>query len=61
MTADDREYLAARARAKAVENYGRDVYLRSLIEFTNYCRNNCYYCGLRADNREVRPLPSFGK
>ena len=54
MTADDREYLAARARAKAVENYGRDVYLRGLIEFTNYCRNNCYYCGLRADNREVR-------
>ena len=31
--------------------YGTDVYLRGLIEFTNYCRNNCLYCGIRASNR----------
>lgn len=36
------------------ENYGRDVYIRGLIEFTNYCRNNCYYCGIRAGNHEVK-------
>ncbi len=30
--------------------YGRDVYIRGLIEFTNYCKNNCYYCGIRRDN-----------
>ena len=30
--------------------YGTDVYIRGLIEFTNYCRQNCYYCGLRRDN-----------
>ncbi len=30
--------------------YGTDVYLRGLIEFTNYCRNNCYYCGIRRGN-----------
>lgn len=30
--------------------YGTDVYIRGLIEFTNYCRNNCYYCGIRRDN-----------
>jgi biotin synthase len=35
------------------ENYGRDVYLRGLIEFTNYCKNNCYYCGIRRDNSNV--------
>ena len=30
--------------------YGDAVYLRGLIEFTNHCRNNCYYCGIRRDN-----------
>lgn len=30
--------------------YGRDVYVRGLIEFTNYCKNNCYYCGIRCGN-----------
>ncbi len=31
--------------------YGDKVYLRGLIEFTSYCRNDCLYCGLRAGNR----------
>ena len=35
------------------EHYGDAVFLRGLIEFTNYCKNNCYYCGLRAGNRSV--------
>lgn len=30
--------------------YGDEVYIRGLIEFTNYCRNNCYYCGIRNGN-----------
>ena len=34
--------------------YGTDVYIRGLIEFTNYCRNNCYYCGIRRDNKNAR-------
>jgi biotin synthase len=29
------------------------VYFRGLIEFTNYCENNCYYCGIRKDNARV--------
>lgn len=33
--------------------YGNKVYVRGLIEFTNYCKNNCYYCGIRRDNRHV--------
>lgn len=33
--------------------YGQDVYLRGLIEFTNICKNNCYYCGIRKDNDQV--------
>lgn len=35
------------------EIYGDEVYIRGLIEFTNYCRNNCYYCGIRRDNKNA--------
>ena len=38
------------ADAKRREVYGDEVYIRGLIEFTNYCRNNCYYCGIRCGN-----------
>lgn len=40
-------YLFERARAVRHRVYGRDVYMRGLIEFTNYCKNDCYYCGIR--------------
>ena len=36
------------------EAYGTDVYIRGLIEFTNYCKNNCFYCGIRRDNRNIK-------
>ena len=42
--------LFARADAVRRERYGADVYIRGLIEFTNYCKNNCYYCGIRRGN-----------
>jgi len=47
---------AASARAYAVRKriYGNQVYLRGLIEFTNFCRNDCYYCGIRAGNTKVQ-------
>lgn len=44
------EYLFERARAVSQQYYGNAVYTRGLIEFTNYCKNNCYYCGIRRDN-----------
>ncbi|HPD26097.1 MAG TPA: [FeFe] hydrogenase H-cluster radical SAM maturase HydE [Candidatus Marinimicrobia bacterium] len=34
--------------------FGDEIYLRGIIEFTNYCRQNCYYCGLRRSNRAVQ-------
>jgi len=35
------------------EYYGTDVYLRGLIEFTNYCKNDCSYCGIRNGNKTL--------
>ena len=46
--------LFSAADKKRREIYGDEVYIRGLIEFTNYCRNNCYYCGIRRDNKNVR-------
>lgn len=46
----DAEYLFSCARVVREKVYGRKVYIRGLIEFSNYCRNNCYYCGIRKDN-----------
>ena len=51
---DDAAWLFEKARIRSRENFGTDVYLRGLIEFTNYCRNNCLYCGIRAGNSNAR-------
>ena len=45
--------LRAAADAVRRERYGDAVFLRGLIEFTNYCKNNCLYCGIRALNRHA--------
>jgi biotin synthase len=50
----DDDYLFERARAKAHEVYGKKVFMRGLIEFTSYCKNDCYYCGLRAGNAQAQ-------
>ncbi|MGN0613241.1 MAG: [FeFe] hydrogenase H-cluster radical SAM maturase HydE [Porcipelethomonas sp.] len=34
--------------------YGTDVFIRGLVEISNYCKNNCIYCGIRRDNKNVR-------
>jgi biotin synthase len=47
---EDIELLFAKARQVREEEYGKTVYTRGLIEFTNYCRNDCYYCGIRKSN-----------
>ncbi|MDE5558257.1 MAG: [FeFe] hydrogenase H-cluster radical SAM maturase HydE [Ruminococcus sp.] len=47
------EYLYRAADEKRRNIYGDEVYIRGLIEFTNYCHNNCYYCGIRRDNKKV--------
>ena len=54
---DDKEfdsYLAQKARDVREKIYGKEVYLRGLVEFSNYCKNNCRYCGIRRDNRNAQ-------
>ena len=43
-------YLASLAREEAVNIYGNGVFPRGLVEFTNYCKNNCYYCRIQGSN-----------
>ena len=44
------EYAARRAVEKRKAVYGCDVYVRGLIEISNICKNDCYYCGIRRSN-----------
>ena len=46
-------YLSGQARKVSRQIYGNDIYIRGLIEFTNYCKNNCYYCGIRCENKNA--------
>jgi biotin synthase len=48
----DRE-LFHKADERRREFYGTDVYLRGLIELTNYCKNDCFYCGIRRSNANI--------
>lgn len=54
MTREDAEFLYENARQVREAHYGRDVFLRGLIEFTNYCKNDCLYCGIRRSNRNAQ-------
>ena len=53
----ENEEVVKRLRTEAVrlrkQYYGDKVFTRGLIEFTNYCKNNCYYCGIRNGNCHV--------
>jgi len=49
-TPEDAELLRLEASALRDSVYGKKVFMRGLIEFTSYCRNDCLYCGLRRSN-----------
>lgn len=52
--ADVQQELFKKARSVADRHYGKQVFVRGLIEFTNYCKNNCYYCGIRCENKQIK-------
>lgn len=44
-------YLAKCARDVAQRIYGNKIFIRGLIEISNICKNDCYYCGIRKSNK----------
>ena len=57
LTTEDEAFLQElyrQARETAREYYGNQIYIRGLIEFTSYCKNNCYYCGIRCGNKNAQ-------
>ena len=50
---DSARHLFAAAREIRHAVYGKAVYIRGLIEISSYCKNDCYYCGLRRSNRRA--------
>ena len=46
-------YLFERAREVQHKYYGNNIFIRGLIEYTNVCKNDCFYCGIRKSNPNV--------
>lgn len=49
----DRDFAAQKAAAIARGRFGNRIFTRGLIEFSNYCKNDCYYCGIRRSNQQA--------
>lgn len=52
-TPTEQKFAADLAQKIALEHFGNKIYFRGIIEFTNYCRNNCLYCGIRRGNTQA--------
>jgi biotin synthase len=46
--------LHERAAAATRSRFGKKVFVRAVVEVSNFCRENCAYCGMRRDNRELK-------
>lgn len=47
---EEKEFLRSLAAEIAMQKFGKGIFVRGLIEISSYCRNNCFYCGLRRSN-----------
>ena len=47
------DYTFEKARGISLQHFGNKVFARGLIEFTSHCKNNCFYCGIRAGNKKT--------
>ncbi|MFL0246820.1 [FeFe] hydrogenase H-cluster radical SAM maturase HydE [Candidatus Clostridium stratigraminis] len=50
---ENKIYLLQKSHETRMKYYGNKVFMRGLIEFTNYCKRNCLYCGIRALNKNT--------
>ena len=53
-TDDDRAYAAGIARKISNSRFGNKIFIRGIVEFSNVCKNDCYYCGIRRSNTNVQ-------
>ncbi len=51
---DDRAFAAELARKISSEVFGKKIFIRGIIEFSNVCKNDCLYCGIRRSNKNVQ-------
>ena len=51
--ADTLRYINKQAQEVALRHFENKIYIRGLIEVSNCCRNNCYYCGIRKGNPNI--------
>ena len=52
-TSDDRAYAASIANRLREERFGNKIFIRGIVEFSNYCKNDCFYCGICRSNRNA--------
>ena len=52
-TEEDRAYAASLAREISLAHFSNKVYFSGIVEFTNHCKNNCLYCGIRRGNPNI--------
>jgi len=52
-TPEDVTYAGSLARSLTLKLFGRQIFFRGIIEFTNICHNDCKYCGIRCSNQQV--------
>lgn len=52
-TPEDAAYAKALSRTITDARFGKTIYFRGIVEFSNICKNDCYYCGIRCSNRNV--------
>lgn len=53
-TKDDFAYATKLAQEIAVREFGKNIYFRGIIEFSNFCKCDCYYCGIRKGNKNAQ-------
>jgi biotin synthase len=52
-TVEAQEVFHARAAAARDAVFGRQVFVRGVVEVSNFCRQNCHYCAMRRDNHQL--------
>jgi biotin synthase len=53
-TGAQQQQLHEHAAAVARRNFGKKVFVRAVVELSNFCRENCHYCGMRRENHDLR-------